>query len=115
MKRKTTKKTKPAPFVTESSGNVFADLGLPNPEQELLKARLTLQIYTIIKDRGLTQTEAADVLGIKQPNVSSLMRNRAGGFSVGRLMEFLTALGQDVEISVRPTRKAHGLLSVTLR
>lgn len=114
MKRKDTKKTNRPLNVTESSGNVFADLGLPNPEQELLKARLTLQIYTIIKERELTQTEAADLLGIKQPNVSSLMRNRAGGFSVGRLMEFLTALGQDVEISVRKARRAHGTLSVTL-
>src|ERR1700683_40168 len=88
-----------------SSGNVFADLGLPNPEQELLKARLALEIYRLIRKRGLTQTEAGKILGIKQPHVSALMRNRAGSFSVERLMEFLTALGQDVEITVRPTRK----------
>ncbi len=75
---------------------MFADLGLPNPEQELLKARLTLQIYRIVKERGLTQAQAGELLGIKQPHVSALMRNRAGNFSVGRLMEFLTALGQDV-------------------
>ncbi len=68
------------------SGNVFADLGLPNAEQELLKARLTLQIYKIIKARGLTQAEAGKVLGIKQPHVSALMRNRVGNFSVGRLI-----------------------------
>ena len=80
------------------SGNVFADLGLPNPEQELLKARLTLQIYKIIKARGLTQAQAGGVLGIKQSHVSALMRNRAGIFSVGRLIEFLTALGQDVRM-----------------
>src|SRR6266516_706930 len=97
-----------------SSGNVFADLGLPNPEQELLKARLTLQIYKIIKARGLTQAKAGDILGIKQPHVSALMRNRAGTFSVERLMEFLTALGQDVEITVRPTRKEHGTVSVVV-
>jgi predicted XRE-type DNA-binding protein len=90
------------------SGNVFADLGLPNPEQELLKARLTLQIYKIVKARGLTQAQVGEILGIKQPHVSTLMRNRAGNFSVGRLMEFLTALGQDVEITVKPTRKVHG-------
>jgi predicted XRE-type DNA-binding protein len=98
-----------------SSGNVFADLGLPNPEQELLKARLTLQIYKIIKERGLTQTQAGDILGVKQPHVSALMRNRAGNFSVGRLIEFLTALGQDVEITVKPTRKAQGAMSVVMR
>jgi len=94
---------------------VFDDLGLPNSERELLKVQLTLQIHTIIKQRGLTQKEAAEILGIKQPNVSFLMRNRAGSFSVGRLIDFLTALGQDVEITVRPTRKEHGELSVTLR
>jgi predicted XRE-type DNA-binding protein len=98
--------------VTEGSGNVFADLGLPNPEQELLKAQLTLQIYTILKESGMTQIEIAKILGVQQPQVSLLMRNRVGNFSIGRLMEFLTALRQDVEITVRPTRKEHGALSV---
>ena len=97
-----------------SSGNVFADLGLPNPEQELTKARLTLQIYSIIRKRKLTQTEAAKILGIKQPHVSLLMRNRAGSFSVGRLIEFLTTLGHDVEITVRPSRHGHGEMSVVV-
>jgi len=99
----------------EGSGNVFADLGLPNPEQELLKSRLTLQIYRIVKERGLTQARAGELLGIKQPHVSALMRNRAGNFSIGRLIEFLTALGQDVEITVKPTRKAQGEMSVVMR
>jgi predicted XRE-type DNA-binding protein len=98
--------------VTEGSGNVFADLGLSNPEQELLKAQLTLQIYTILKGSGMKQVEVAKILGVQQPQVSLLMRNRAGNFSVGRLIEFLTALRQDVEITVRPTRKEHGALSV---
>ena len=114
MKTKTKKKNKAAPTVTESSGNVFADLGLRNPEQELLKARLTLQVYRIIRERKMTQTEAAKVLGIKQPHVSLLASNRSGSFSVGRLIEFLTALGQDVQITVRPTGKKHGALSVTV-
>jgi predicted XRE-type DNA-binding protein len=100
---------------TAGSGNVFADLGLPNPEQELLKARLTLQIYRLIKARGLTQAQAGAVLGIKQPHVSALMRNRAGNFSVGRLIEFLTALGQDVRITVKPTRKQRGEMEVVVR
>ena len=68
--------------VTKGSGNVFADLGLSNSEQELLKARLTLQIYRIVKERGLTQARAGEILGIKQPHVSALMRNGAGNFSV---------------------------------
>lgn len=107
-----TKARKAHARVTESSGNVFADLGLPNPEQELLKAQLTLQIYSILKASGMTQVEMAKILGVRQPQVSLLMRNRAGNFSVGRLMEFLTALRQDVQITVRPARKRHGVLSV---
>src|SRR5271170_1003891 len=112
MKAKTHKARHRVPRVTEGSGNVFADLGLPNPEQELLKAQLTLQIHAILKHSGMTQAEIAKVLGVQQPQVSLLMRNRAGNFSVGRLMEFLTALRQDIEITVRPTRKEHGALSV---
>ena len=96
----------------EGSANVFADLGLPHPEQELLKARLTLQIHRIIKARHLTQTQAGELLGIKQPHVSLLVRNRSGNFSVERLMDFLTALGHDVEIRVTRTRKSHGQMSV---
>ena len=98
--------------VEKGSGNIFADLGLPHPEQELLKAKLTLQIYRLIKRRGLKQAEAGKILGIQQPHVSALMRNRAGAFSVERLMDFLTALGQGVEITVKPTRKEHGAVSV---
>ncbi len=112
MRSKTKKGRSRVSRVTEGSGNIFADLGLPNPEQELLKAQLTLQIYSILKDSGMTQVEIAKILGVQQPQVSLLMRNRAGNFSVGRLMEFLTALRQDVEITVRPTRKEHGALSV---
>ncbi|MGP0070856.1 MAG: helix-turn-helix domain-containing protein [Bryobacteraceae bacterium] len=113
MKAKMAKKNS-GKRVVEGTANVFADLGLPNAEQDLLKAQLALQIYRIIKARGLTQTQAAKALGIKQPHVSLLMRNRAGSFSVGRLIDFLAALGQDVEISVRPTRKEHGEMSVVL-
>ena len=71
-------------------------------------------ISTCPKARGLTQAEAGEILGIKQPHVSALLRNRSGMFSVERLMEFLTDLGQDVEITVRPTRKQHGKMSVVV-
>src|SRR5216683_2545481 len=100
--------------ITLGSGNVFADLVLPNPEQELLKAELTLQIYRIIKQRNLTQTQAGKILGISQPHVSALARNRGGNFSVGRLLDFLTALGQDVKITVTPADKEHGQMSVVV-
>lgn len=98
--------------VRDGSGNAFAHLGLRNPGQELLKAQLTLQIYAILRASGRTQVEIAKLLGVQQPQVSLLMRNRTGNFSVGRLMEFLTALGRDVQITVRPTRRGHGALSV---
>ncbi|MCH8269009.1 MAG: XRE family transcriptional regulator [Acidobacteria bacterium] len=100
--------------VKESTGNIFADLGFANPEREQLKARLTVQIYRLVKQRGLTQAEAGEILGIKQPHVSSLMRGQSGAFSVERLMDFLTALGQDVEITVRPTSKNHGKVSLVV-
>jgi predicted XRE-type DNA-binding protein len=108
------KKKTPKIVVEESKGNVFADLGFPNPEREEIKARLTLQIYRLIKQRGLTQTQAGEVLGIRQPHVSGLMRGQSGAYSVERLMEFLAALGQDVEITVRATRKEHGQVSVVV-
>ena len=101
--------------VTEGSGNVFADLGFPNPEREQLKAHLTLQIYRLIKERNLTQSQAGEILGTKQPHVSALMRGQSGTFSVERLMEFLTALGQDVQITVGPKRKARAEMSVVVR
>jgi predicted XRE-type DNA-binding protein len=100
--------------VKQGSGNVFRDLGFPNPEREHLKARLTLEIYRLIKDRGLTQTEAGQILGIQQPHVSGLMRGQSGNFSVERLMDFLTSLGQDVEITIKPTRRDHGEVSLVL-
>jgi len=98
--------------VEDGSGNVFADLGFANPEQELIKAYLTFEIYKVVKARKLTQARAAELLGIKQPHVSLLMRNRSGSFSVERLMEFLTDLGHDIEIRVKPTRKPQGQVSV---
>lgn len=85
-----------------SSGNVFADLGFKNPDRELLKADLTIRLYELLKARKLTQDEAAELLGTTQPQVSALMRCKPVAVSVGRLMEFLTVLGQDVEIVIRP-------------
>ena len=100
----------------ESSGNVFTDLGLPNSEQELLKAKLTVQIYKLIKEQNLTQTKAAALLGTTQAQISALMRCRPVSVSVGRLMEFLTILGQDVEVTVKPTRtRTTGQMSVVVQ
>ena len=96
----------------KSSGNVFADLGLPHPERALLKAGLALQIYRIITARHLTEVQASEILGITRPHAALLLHNRSVHFSVERLMDFLTALGHDVEIRVKRTRKAHGQMSV---
>jgi predicted XRE-type DNA-binding protein len=100
----------------KSSGNVFADLGLPNSEQELLKAKLTVEIYKLIKERQLTQTKAAELLGTTQAQMSALMRCRPVSVSVGRLIEFLTILGQDVELTVKPARAQRvGHMSVVVQ
>ena len=89
------------PKILESSGNVFADLGLANPEERFAKAELARKIGEIIAERQLTQVAAADLLGVDQPKISALMRGRLGGFSFERLMRFLTVLGRDVEIVVK--------------
>ena len=91
--------------VQESSGNIFADIGMQDPDQEQLKAGLTLQVYRLIRNRKLTQTETGEILGIKQSHVSALMRNRSGNFSAKRLRDFLTILGQGVEMNVRSASK----------
>ena len=100
--------------VTRGSGNVFADIVLPNPEEHLAKAQLVSMIDDVIRDRGLTQQDAAALMGIDQPKVSHLLRGRFHGFSTHRLLEFLNALGRDVEIVVRaaPKSRKRGRLHV---
>lgn len=100
----------------ESSGNVFADLGFRNSKQELLKAKLTVEIYKLLKKRGVTQNEAAKLLGTTQAQVSALMRCKPVSVSVGRLMEFLNVLGQDVEVTVKPAaHRKSGDMSVVVQ
>lgn len=99
--------------VTPSSGNVFADLGLPNADEELAKADLAFEIGRVIEERGLTQVEAAKVMGVDQPKVSALLRYRLDGFSMERLYRLLNALGRDIEIIVSP--KPEGRKRATLR
>lgn len=86
--------------VNNSSGNVFADIGLPNAEQHLAKARLCGTICDLITAAGLNQKEAATRLGIDQPKVSALMRGKLRDFSTERLMRFVTALNHDVVITI---------------
>ena len=85
---------------------MFKDLGLPNAEERFVKAQLVFKIDASIKERGLKQIGAAVLLGIKQPDVSKILRGEVRQFSVERLMRFLVALDQDVEIIVKPHRDA---------
>ena len=101
--------------VTRGSGNVFADMGLPEPEEELTKAQLAAHIEDTIKRRRLTQAKAAAMMGIDQPKVSALINGRLDNFSSERLMRLLTRLGQDVEIRIlatQPRRRRHGRIRV---
>ncbi len=100
--------------VTPSSGNIYADLGLPNPEERQTKAELARQIDAILTERKLTQKTAAGVLGIPQPAISNLLNGRLSGFSVERLMHFLTALDRNVEIVItpKPQRQVRGEIIV---
>ncbi len=86
------------------SGNVFKDIGVPNAEEHLVKAQLVFKIETIMKKRSLKQVEAAELLGVRQPDVSKMLRGEFRQFSVERLLRFLVALDQDVEIVVKPHR-----------
>lgn len=90
------------PDVTEGTGNVFEDLGLPDSDELLAKARLASTISDLIEERQLTQSEAADLLETTQPKVSNLVNGRLEGFSLERLARFLNTLDRDVEIVVRP-------------
>jgi predicted XRE-type DNA-binding protein len=82
--------------------NVFKDLGVPNADEHLVKAQLVFKIDTLMKERGLKQVEAADLLAIRQPDVVKMLRGEFRQFSVERLLRFLVALDQDVEIVVKP-------------
>ncbi len=96
---------KKAIHVEMGTDNIFADIGLPNPEEHLVKAQLVVKITKLMIQRKMKQREAAELFGIKQPDVSKMLRGHFQQFSVERLMRFLVALDQDVEIIVRPRRR----------
>jgi predicted XRE-type DNA-binding protein len=99
--------------VSKSSGNVFADLGIPRPDQYQAKAELAARILKVVQQRRLTQQATGKLLGINQPKVSALLNGRLDGFSSDRLFRFLNALGCDVRISVsRPHPKTQGHVEV---
>ena len=94
------------PVYEVGSGNVFADIGLPNAAEHLVKAQLVYRIDGLMKARRLRQVDAAKLFGVNQPDVSKMLRGDFRQFSVERLLRFLVALGQDVEIVVKPHRGA---------
>jgi predicted XRE-type DNA-binding protein len=93
--------------VTRSSGNIFADLGLPDASEHELRARIVLALDRAIKARGLTQTAAARRIGIAQPDLSKILRGNFKGFSMDRLLNAVTKLGSDVEIKIKAQRDDH--------
>jgi predicted XRE-type DNA-binding protein len=95
-----------------SSGNVFADLGLPDAGEHLIKAGLVVRIHRTIRQRKLTQAGAAQLMGIDQPKISAMLAGRFRGYSVERLMRVLVALGHDVEIVVKPRKRGTAGLRV---
>ena len=94
--------------ITRGTSNVFADLGYPDATERQTKTRLALAVNELLKARKLKQREIALLLGVPQPKVSALTNYRLDQFSVERLMQFLTALNQDVEIMIRPRAKKGG-------
>ena len=90
----------------EGSGNIFADLDLPNPEERKLKASIVIELHRLVKERGLTQIKAARLIGISQPDLSNLLRGDFEDYSAERLMKMLTVFEQDIEIVMKPHRKA---------
>ena len=95
-----------------SSGNVFADLGLPDAPELLAKADLAIEIGRVLDERGLSQSEAARLLRTSQPRISDLRRGRLEGFTLDRLVRFLNALDQDVEMRIRPKQAQDARLVV---
>ena len=89
----------------EGSGNVFADIGLPNPEEALAKAEIARQVNRILTERGLSQVQAGALLRIAQPRVSDLARGRLGKFSLEKLLQFARLAGIDVEIRMKLSSK----------
>jgi predicted XRE-type DNA-binding protein len=96
---------KKLPAHTKGSGNIFADLGLPNAEEHQLKAVLVVQLKHLIAERGLSQVATAKLVDMKQPDLSKLLRGQLKLVSVEKLLRMLTAFDQDVEITVKPHRK----------
>jgi predicted XRE-type DNA-binding protein len=100
--------------ITQSSGNIFADLGLEDSQEHYAKAHLVILIGKMIEAQSLTQGQVASKIGLRQPDVSKLLRGKLEGFSLERLLNFVRALGADVEIKIKPSKpRREGRMLVT--
>lgn len=104
-------KNKPTEFET-GSGNVYADLGRPDADEMFLKSQLSLMIRKAMETRSLTQTDAALLIGVPQPDLSAIVRGRLKGISIARLIRILNALGNDIDIVVKPALHSQGTIHV---
>ena len=111
MSTKTKAQVQTAETVEPGSGNVFADLGLPDPDERQLRVQLAIRLNDLLKAEGLTQAAAAKLLGIAQPHVSELKNYKLSLFSSERLLHYITLLNRDVEIFIRPRTNSNGNLS----
>lgn len=98
--------------VVPSKGNVFADLGLPAQEKDMLKVQIAMAISAAIEKRKLTQVEAAKIVNTDQSKISALLRGRLGDFSVERLVQFLVLLGRDIDIRISGNHNSRGQIRV---
>lgn len=110
---KETHSSKPAVF--KSSGNVFVDLGLKNAQERQTKVRLAFALNQVIQKRQLSQVDAAKALSINQPKISALLNYKLDGFSVERLMQFLNAVDQDIEIVIRKKPRSRRTARIVVR
>jgi predicted XRE-type DNA-binding protein len=108
----TRNRTKRRISVVRGSDNVFKDLGLPNPEEHLAKAKLAFKINSLIENSGMNQTQAAKMLGVDRARISNLSRGLLKEFSMEKLFSFLHKLGQDVDVTIRPKRQKHAAVHV---
>src|SRR3954470_20706011 len=114
MRRSMATRRRESAVVTTGSANVFENLGYPDAAERQAKLRLAYALNQVLEHRGLTQTEAATLLGLSQPKVSALRNYKLAGFSVERLMMFLTAVGRDVEIVIRRKPRSRQLARITV-
>ncbi len=101
--------------IERGSGNVFADIGMPDARDHLVKAQLVTRIRDVVRKRKLTQEVAGEIIGLKQPDMSKMLRGEFRGYSIERLLDFLVAFGHDVEIVIKPSVRGKRAARLTIK